>query len=249
MLSSKKTIFWLSLGFNAISIVILATLLIRNGEIDRLVRRIPWLNNSTTKAVENDRPRVGYYQMRKTLFAGLPDGKTEIILLGDSLTDHGEWTELLNDTRIINRGISGDTTDGVLNRLEEIIASKPVKIFVLIGINDIWNEQKNNDAIAANYRKILETIQEKIPKTEVYIQSLLPINTIEFQVNIDSQQIIELNQELKKLATEFNYYYVDLYQHFVDDRGQLQAQYTNDGLHLTAAGYILWAKQIKNLVD
>jgi hypothetical protein len=78
-----------------------------------------------------------YYDQRKSLFEKLPDTRKEIIFLGNSITDGCEWSELLADRHVKNRGISGDVTAGVLNRIREITASKPAKVFLLIGINDL----------------------------------------------------------------------------------------------------------------
>jgi lysophospholipase L1-like esterase len=217
-----------------------------NGGFDRLFGNT--IGNTDRSREQRSIPRIGYYQARKNLFAGLPNRSSEIILLGDSLTDRGEWVELLENPKAIDRGISGDTTEGVLKRIAEVIESKPEKIFLLIGINDILNEGRDNNTIIDNYRAILKIFQQQIPATKVYIQSVLPINNISFGVPIDSQQIIELNQQIRSLATEFNYVYVDLYRHFADTEGQLITEYTGDGIHLTAAGYLLWAQQIKPFV-
>jgi lysophospholipase L1-like esterase len=242
-----KYIFWLSLGSNLISIVVFTGLIIMNGGIDRLFGNT--ISNTNRSREQRNPNRIGYYQARKNLFAGLPDRNSEIILLGDSLTDQGEWVELLGNSRAIDRGISGDTTEGILKRVAEVIESKPEKIFLLIGINDILNEGKENNLIVDNYRAILKIFQQQIPATKVYIQSVLPINNTSFGVPIDPQQIVSLNRQIRALATEFNYVYIDLYRYFVDTEEQLIIEYTSDGIHLTAAGYLLWAQQIKPFVS
>ena len=78
-----------------------------------------------------------YYHQRVTLFRALPQTKEDIIFLGNSITDGGEWGELFNDIKIKNRGISGDITAGVLHRLDELANGKPAKVFLLIGVNDL----------------------------------------------------------------------------------------------------------------
>ena len=75
-----------------------------------------------------------YWQQRASLFAMLPDGKREILFLGDSITDGGEWQELFNNKKVKNRGISGDITDGVLDRLGEVISARPGKSLYLFNI-------------------------------------------------------------------------------------------------------------------
>lgn len=78
-----------------------------------------------------------YYHQRVSLFRSLPQTKDDIIFLGNSITDGGEWSELFADLSIKNRGISGDNSAGVLNRLDEVYSRHPVKVFLLIGTNDL----------------------------------------------------------------------------------------------------------------
>src|SRR5215212_6349397 len=77
-----------------------------------------------------------YYEARAALFRELP-GTAEIVMLGDSLTEWGNWHELVPGFRVINRGIAGDTSSGVLDRLQEVIDRRPKVVFVMIGTNDI----------------------------------------------------------------------------------------------------------------
>lgn len=83
------------------------------------------------------RKHTTFYDQRATLFEVLPTSKKDIIFLGNSITNGGEWAELLGNPHVKNRGISGDRTDGVLDRLHVITKGKPAKIFLLIGINDL----------------------------------------------------------------------------------------------------------------
>src|SRR5690348_1170260 len=78
-----------------------------------------------------------YYLQRVSHFKTLPKTKGDIIFLGNSITDGAEWSELFNDNKIKNRGISGDITAGVLHRLNEVAERKPDKVFLLIGVNDL----------------------------------------------------------------------------------------------------------------
>lgn len=183
-----------------------------------------------------------YYGQKRTLFELLPDGKKEIIFLGNSITDIGEWTEIFQDLRVKNRGISGDNTFGVLARLDEVLSSRPSMIFLMIGINDIAKGIPD-EIIVANYRRIIARTRAASPRTRLYLQSVLPTNNSfsEFKRHQDKDDHIQfLNRSLEKLAKEWNAVYVDLYPHFLDGEGKLSAKYTNDGLHLNGPGYMLW---------
>ena len=194
--------------------------------------------------VENQKYKTPYYQEKVKEFSQNPGSQEDIFLVGDSLTDQGNWTQLLNQNKIKNRGIRGDTTIGVLNRLDDIINPQPKKIFIMIGINDLWNEDRSVEQILVNYQKILTSFQEKTPQTQVYIQSLLPINNRDYPIKIDNEEIMEMNQKLEALANQFNYQYLPIYPQFVDESNQLKTTYTNDGVHLTNEGYRVWANAI-----
>ena len=100
-----------------------------------------------------------YYYQRKSLFDILPDRPGEIVFLGNSITDGAEWTELFDNPNVINRGISGDITAGVLYRLDEVTRSKPEKIFLMIGVNDLARGV-SPDSVVKNIRTIIGRIRK-----------------------------------------------------------------------------------------
>ncbi|GAB1452302.1 SGNH/GDSL hydrolase family protein [Draconibacterium sp.] len=192
-----------------------------------------------------------YYNQRRTLFEQLPDTKKEIVFLGNSITDGGEWVELFNNKRCKNRGISGDVTEGVLFRLDEVIHSKPAKVFLLIGINDL-SRGISKDTVFANICKIAENIRSASPKTKVYIQSIFPVNASfgKFEKHVNKGgDVIFINTELRKWCVENGFFYVDLYSQLVTPGTDLlNPEFTNDGLHLLGAGYMKWAEVVKPLL-
>ncbi|MGQ4645951.1 GDSL-type esterase/lipase family protein [Lyngbya aestuarii] len=189
-----------------------------------------------------------YYHDRRSHFETLINSESAIIFLGDSLTDCCEWSEIFRDKNIKNRGIAGDSTDGILQRIDEILASLDQKIFIMIGINDLIQNCPRS-TIVTNYKLILEKIQCKSPKTEVFIQSVLPINNQKFQasqqITLSNEKVINLNKNLEELAQEFSFQYLDLFSFFVDENNELNAKYTSDGIHLNGQAYLLWQEIIK----
>jgi lysophospholipase L1-like esterase len=189
-----------------------------------------------------------YYQQRKTLFERLPNTKKEIIFLGNSITDGCEWSELLQNKRVKNRGISGDITEGVLHRLAEVTESKPAKVFLLIGVNDLARGI-SNDTIYANICRIAQLINEQSPKTKVYIQSILPVNPDfgKFTGHCSkTDDILWINEQLVKWCEHESAEFIDLFSHFKNATyNYMNPSFTNDGLHLTGEGYLLWATIIK----
>jgi lysophospholipase L1-like esterase len=187
-----------------------------------------------------------YYYQRKTHFEALANDKDEIIFIGDSITDGGEWSEMFEKKNVKNRGISGDVTQGVLDRLEEVTESMPKKIFLMIGVNDLARGA-SPEQIIENTRNILENIQKASPETQIFLQSLLPVNDFfgKFNEHTSKKEAIkEVNLSLQKLASG-KVVFINLYENFVDKAGKLNLAYSNDGLHLNGEGYQLWATLIK----
>lgn len=185
-----------------------------------------------------------FYRDKKSHFESLPKTTGKIIFLGDSLTDFCEWAEIFQDARIKNRGISEDTTEGVLNRISNIIESQPQKLFIMIGINDLCQGREVLE-ILNNYQLILMMIKEKTPKTKVYIQSLLPVRFQRFSDHGINEKIIELNTNLKRLAKRYSFQYIDLFTSFLDSNNKLDSRYTSDEVHLNGEGYLVWQKIIE----
>lgn len=190
-----------------------------------------------------------HYSVRLEAFKKQTVTTGKIMFLGNSITEGGNWKKLLNDSTVINRGISGDITFGILNRLDEIIRHKPSRLFLLIGINDI-SKNIPDEIILENVLTILSKIHSGTPATKIYVQSILPTNNSfkGFSKNYDkNDHVITLNTQLKKYAGRMNYTYVDLYSGFLDKESKLEARYSSDGLHLNAAGYAHWIEMLKEL--
>lgn len=192
-----------------------------------------------------------YYEQKKSIFDLLPNGTDEIIFLGNSITDIGEWGEFFQNAKIKNRGISGDITLGVLARLDEVVESKPSKLFLMIGINDIANDIPDS-IILYNYQRILNEIKTKSPKTTVCVQSILPTNKnfVKFiRHQNKTEHILFINEKLKEICEQHNLIYIDVFSALKDDDNQLNATYTNDGLHLMGSGYKVWTEILKPYVN
>lgn len=192
-----------------------------------------------------------YYYQRKTLFEKLPNSENEIIFLGNSISDGCNWSELFDDGRIKNRGISGDVTDGVLDRLTEVTESNPSAIFIMIGVNDL-SRGRSVDYIVSNYEQILKKIISDSKETKIYVQSVLPVNDefLKFKNHVNkTKRILSLNKKLKKLSAQYGAYYIDLFPLFAMDNKKLNPKYSNDGLHLTGEGYLLWKSVVEKFIE
>jgi len=192
-----------------------------------------------------------FYEQRKSLFEILPDTKNEIVFLGNSITNGCEWSELFQNPNVKNRGISGDVTQGVLDRLDEVTLAKPAKVFLLIGINDL-SRNVPKDSVFYNICKIADNIRVASPKTKIYIQSILPVNDVYGLFKNHTNKIPEIkwiNENLVKVCKDKGYTVVDLFSRFKNTNDdKMNPKYSNDGLHLLGSGYLLWAEIIKPLL-
>ncbi|MGB3642794.1 MAG: GDSL-type esterase/lipase family protein, partial [Rivularia sp. (in: cyanobacteria)] len=122
------------------------------------------------------------------------------------------------------------------------------QIFLMVGINDFVNEKKSIEEVLSKYKIILEEFQNKIPQTEVFIQSVLPVNNNLTYFLQDNQKVIKFNFKLQELATEFNYQYIDVFSKLADSEDQLDVKYTTDGVHLNGKAYLVWKEAVKKYV-
>ena len=186
-----------------------------------------------------------YYTRKVKEFRAMKVPEGSIVFLGDSITDFVDFDEVLPSYHIINMGIAGDSTSGVLRRLSEVISLRPRKLFLLIGTNDIgmdiWTEP-----IARNIREIVSRVQAKSPSTKIYLQALFPTRHDRSRPN---DLIQELNAEIAAIAQEKHCTFIDLYPLLLDSEGLLAEEYTVDGLHLSDSGNAKWMAYILPYLD
>jgi lysophospholipase L1-like esterase len=176
---------------------------------------------------------------RVSNFEAFPLVPDDIVFLGDSITEGGPWEEMFPDLRVRNRGVGGDTSEGVHARLEQITRATPTKVFLLIGTNDLFRGD-SEDEIVSNITDVLDRLKQETPDTEVYLQSVLP-RAPSYRADIEA-----LNARLAEVALEHGSAWIDLYPAFLDpETGGIRAELSNDELHLLGPGYKLWKEQIE----
>lgn len=167
------------------------------------------------------------------------------LFLGDSITEWYDLKKFYPDMPVVNSGFNAHTTEHILKDMEKrIYQYNPSKIFLLIGTNDLIKD-KSNDDIVKNIGKIISGIQKNRPYSEIYLESILPVNRDDDdKIDLDmvnnkrsNKRIREINEKLKVLAKEKKVTYIDLYDELDDDNGSLDINYTKEGLHLSDEGY------------
>lgn len=174
------------------------------------------------------------------------DKHDNIVLVGDSITEGFDVAKFFPGRPVLNRGIGSDVIGnalapgdnrGVLRRLDESFFDCAARdAFLLIGINDL-GDGHSPATIETGYREILDRVKKHSPALRVHIQSVLPARGKFAKFNAN---VLHINRRLQKLAAEFGYDYVDLHTLMKDDKGELKADLTTDGLHLNPAGYKIW---------
>ena len=175
----------------------------------------------------------------------------DIIFIGDSIVEYYPLYELLQtDKRLVNRGIRGYKTDLLLDNLDAHLFGQALdKVFILIGTNDIGKEMPQTETLA-NLEAVIQEISRDYPLAQLQLLSVLPVNedpAYKSTVYVRSNEKIQaLNQAYRQLANAYmNVQFIDLYDAFLDEKGQLRPDYTTDGLHLTIAGYAALSKALQ----
>ena len=167
------------------------------------------------------------------------------LFLGDSITEWYDLDKYYGNLPIINSGIAGYTTTGILGKLDTLVYQyNPSKVFLLIGTNDL-ELKTSNEEIVDNIKKIIKNIKNNRPYSKIYLESIYPINNsndkkIDKTVingNRHNEDIIEINKMLVELAKEEGLVYINMYDELLDEDGLLKLEYTVDGLHISDVGY------------
>lgn len=179
--------------------------------------------------------------------------ENSIVMLGNSLTENGkDWSERLGISNVVNRGIIGDNTVGMTERLCQITPHKPKVIFLMAGINNMVNDAPCMD-VALQVISLIEAIRQQAPDTKLFVESLLPINeksgrwrTLAGRTN----DIPLTNMYIRAYCESNGITFVDLFHQMTyTNSNMLRDELSYDGLHITEAGYEIWAKEIKRQLN
>ena len=181
-----------------------------------------------------------YYSHKVSQFELLSNSENKIMMLGDSITDRGLWRELTNRNDVINRGISGDTTSGVLERIGNYNINLK-QAFIMIGINDLLRGQ-NVEYVFSNYKRIISRLEDIGIKP--IIQSTLYIRN---NTEIINQRVKKLNYLLIDYAKKNKIQFIDLNVIFAPNERLLE-KYSLDGIHLNGKAYIEWSKILQKYI-
>jgi len=182
---------------------------------------------------------TAHKERRWQQFAALPTTENSYVFWGDTRMEEANWEELLENSKIKNRGNAGESMQEFVKNLPAIIKAKPAKLFLLIGYQDLL-EGRKPDEIQKSYGELLLILKKELPKTAIYVHSIPPIAPDLHKAITNNDQILITNGKLKDLVQKQEVFYIDLWSALATENNILDPKYTNDGYHLNAAGYIRW---------
>ena len=232
-----KRFFHISLFFNLLCIIGIAYALVKIGSPSYIFYLI---KNKGQGVVSLKKHKTSHLKT-------LPIVEGRIIMLGNSITAECEWAELLENSNILNRGVIGDGITDIFNRLDDVIAMKPKKIFLLIGVNDLLYLPLST--ITKNYEKIVNRLLLELPNTKLCLESVLPIHNSFRRNSMKNEDIDILNKNIEQIAQKQSLTYINLNEKFKNTQGVLNPEYSIDGIHLNGKGYLLFKEIISPYIN
>ncbi|MGB3455989.1 MAG: GDSL-type esterase/lipase family protein [Litorimonas sp.] len=172
------------------------------------------------------------------VYASLPMVPGRTLFVGSSLIEEGPWRALLGDDAV-NRGISAETTHDLLGRIGALAAERPARIFLYTGGNNLSRRGETADQAVSGVAAVLSALKDASPETTIHLSTLLPREAEH------AEAVRAVNSGLVSLAAERGVALIDVHADFSDGTGALRPEFTNDGIHLNAHGYALWAALIE----
>ena len=175
----------------------------------------------------------------------------QAVMIGDSIVElYNVQEQFAGMEKIVyNRGISGDTSDRMLERISNALDIEPTTLFVLVGTNDIGRGIPREDTLT-NVRNVILKAKESGVEN-IVIESVYPVNHHLNKRMVGGRQnsdIIEYNKRLKALTEELSVIYVDLFSVLKGEDGEFKRELTYDGLHPNEHGYDVITSVLKGYI-
>ena len=199
----------------------------------------------------NEKQKQKYFENRK-IFQEILKNKENIVFLGDSITFQYDLKKYYKNYNVVNSGVDGNRIEDILDDLDNRVYNyNPSKVFILIGTNNLAVDE-NDDEIIKKIEELLIRIKENKKYTDLYFESILPINNTEDEKidkimvgNRNNERIKFINQQIEIFCDKNEIVYIDLYAKLIDKNDNLDILYTKEGLHISEDGYDIITKEIK----
>lgn len=201
-------------------------------------------------------PKPAFMAAHERFVAQAKQGSAQLVFLGDSITGgwlggggRDLWAKVFSGMKVVNFGIAGDSTQNLLWRIEngELEGFKPKAFVLLIGTNNVASHPAKD--IAKGITRIVKTIREKQPQAKVLLFAIFPRGQ-KSSPNPYREKINAVNTIIAKLHDGERVFFLDIGEKFLQSDGSVSKEFMPDFLHLSPAGYQIWADAIApKLVD
>jgi beta-glucosidase len=219
------------------------------------------MNTSTYAEVNNlghpattpaDRPlREGWLERHRRYCARAAQGGVDLVFLGDSLTQRWDgapsvWQKHFAPLNAVQMGIDNDGTQQVLWRIDHgtLDGILPKLIVLLIGINNIGNDDASPEEVRDGVVAIVERLRKKLPQSRILLIGILPYDRPETTYAV---KIKPTNRLLAQLADGYAVHFLDIGNALLVE-GKVHPENQPDGAHLSVKGYTLYAEAIDPVV-
>ena len=170
--------------------------------------------------------KISLYQQENAMY---DDYEVDVAFLGDSLTDLYDVKSYYSQYTVVNRGVGGDKTFDLENRLKvSVYDLKPKVAVMLIGAN-------NFSTMFENYERIVSSLKTNLPNTDIVLLSLTAMRDVWGRNN---ELACFNNVKIELIAQKYNCTFVDMFTPLFDlNTNGIYPEYTTDGGHLTDKGY------------
>ncbi len=198
------------------------------------------------KVGPDGKPNAGFVASHERFVGIAKEGKAQLVFLGDSITagwaGNGKevWAKSFGAYTPANFGIGGDRTQHVLWRIQngELDGIRPKAFVVMIGTNNSGTDSA--EGIAKGVTAIVETIRAKQPQAKILLLAVFPRGE-KASPNPGRDKLKQVNAIIAKLDDGKNVHFLDIGEKFLQPDGSLTKEIMPDFLHLSAAGYQIWA--------
>lgn len=179
--------------------------------------------------------------------------KGGVVFVGDSITDFCNLDTYYPGLKAVNRGISGDTIEGIRGRLEESVFGLSPSVVVLLGGANNFAEGYDDveTFIIDTYRAILLQIKARLPQTKVLVQSVYPVSDVSFhnRYKYGHGHIESINKKLQELTDSLGYRFADVYSVLSSGDEEFDKRFSDDGLHPNQEGFSVISRYLRPIID
>ena len=165
----------------------------------------------------------------------------DLVMFGDSITEWAPWADIFRDVSMVNRGLAGDTTTGMLRRIDTTLNVKPKLVCFMAGINDLAQDY-DVEHIYQNYIDMLKVWQEN--DIRILVQSTLYVGSKLQGLN---PSVELLNSKISEYCSQQGIAFLDV-NSVLSPNQLLSNEYSCDDLHLNAKAYQVWAEVLQPTV-